>query len=307
MKNFKPLLAPNEKVDLDTLTYPLIASTKLDGIRLIVKDGKLFTRSLKPQMSASIQSRFKWLADFSKEARIIFDGELYSPSISFSDLSGQCRAYNAPIAEDLSFYCFDLLHEPCETTEQKIYKERLKEVSTHVCLLPCPFFKEVHTKVVNSRKEVEDYFEEVLVQGYEGLILRNPNGGYKFGRGTLKEGIIYKVKPFQTFDAKIVGIVQSTEVREGVEKKVNELGRSVTSKKQADRVLIDKASAFEVLYEGKPLKVTIAMTDEEKIEIWKHRTSYIGKCVEYRGMLVGAKDLPRHPTTIRMREDKDEM
>jgi len=112
------------------------------------------------------------------------------------------------------------------------------------------------------------------------------------------------VKPFLTFDAKIVGVIQSTEVDPNVEKKINELGRSVTSKKVGDRILINKASAFEVEYEGKKLKVTLAMTDGEKEEVWVNRDKYIGRMIEYKGMMVGAKDVPRHPVMIRYREDK---
>lgn len=161
-------------------------------------------------------------------------------------------------------------------------------------------------------------------------MLRDPKGKYKFGRGTIKEGLIYKVKPFETFDAKITGVVQSTEVNPNAEKKINELGRSVTSKKKNDRVLIKKASAFWVNYpinceacngQGtnpmecheckgtglipKPLKVTLAMTDKEKEEVWNNKESYIGKWIEYKGMLIGSKDVPRHPVMLRFREDKD--
>jgi DNA ligase-1 len=143
-----------------------------------------------------------------------------------------------------------------------------------------------------------------LSQGYEGLILRDPKSLYKCGRGTIKEGIIFKVKPFITFDAKITGVEQSTEVNEDAEKTINELNRSVTSKRKNDRHLIEKASAFWVDYEGKPLKVVLAMTDPEKVAVWANRASLIGKTIEYKGMLVGSKDVPRHPVMIRYREDK---
>jgi DNA ligase-1 len=167
------------------------------------------------------------------------------------------------------------------------------------------YLKIVKQNLLLAPEAVNTYYEEALNWGCDGLILRDPNGKYKFGRGTVKEGLIYKMKPFQTFDAKIIDVIQATEVREGAEKKINELGRSVTSKKKDDRVLIEKASAFVVLYEGKELKVTIAMTDEEKTEVWKNKEKYIGKCIEYKGMLVGAKELPRHPVFLRFREDKE--
>jgi DNA ligase-1 len=170
------------------------------------------------------------------------------------------------------------------------------------------YFKLVVQWAVNNVDEVNDLYVNALAWGCDGLILRSLEGKYKFGRGTIKEGLIFKMKPFQTFDAKIVGIIQATEVREGAEKKINELGRSVTSKKKDDRVLIPKAAAFVVMYKGKELKVTIAMTDEEKEEVWENQYLYLGRMIEYKGMLVGAKEngLPRHPVFIRFRMDKDE-
>ena len=302
---FKPQLAPNQQIDLNTLSYPLVASTKIDGMRMIVKGGELITRSLKPIMSNAIKERFAFLAKYAKDNKIILDGELYAPSLSFSELSGQCRAFDAEIVDDLCFYCFDVLHEPCEQG-QSPYAIRIREIDLHYKKLNNKYFKVVSTREVKNAREVHDCFDLALEHGFEGLILRNPMSHYKFGRATVKENIIFKVKPFRTFDAKITGIIQATEVRAEAEKKINELGRSVTSKKLGDRIPIEKAAAFTVLYEGKELKVTIAMTDEEKIEIWKNKERYIGKWVEYKGMLIGAKDLPRHPTTIRLREDKDE-
>lgn len=41
---FKPLLAATVK-DLDTITYPVYASVKLDGVRAIAKDGEIRSRS----------------------------------------------------------------------------------------------------------------------------------------------------------------------------------------------------------------------------------------------------------------------
>ena len=165
----------------------------------------------------------------------------------------------------------------------------------------------VAQKLFYKASEIENYFEEVLKEGYEGLILRDPKSLYKCGRGTIREAIIFKVKPFLELDAQVTGVVQATRVDELAEKTINELGRSVTSKKKDDRILIEKASAVTVDYKGQSLKVTLALTDEEKIEVWKNRDSYIGRWIEYKYLAVGMKEggLPRHPTSLRWRIDKD--
>ena len=301
MKTFKPQLAPNEKVDLSTLSYPLLASTKLDGIRCILKEGEILSRSLKQIQCQQLRERLEPLRQFSELNQVIFDGEIYSPKLTFQQITHFTMTRDLgdeELPEHLRFYCFDMLDgfdRPFELRNDVM--EGTIGLYNHIAY-------PVEQREVNSAKEVETYFEEVLSQGYEGLILRDPKSLYKFGRGTVKEGIIFKVKPFVTFDAKITGVEQSTEVNEDAEKKTNELGRSVTSKKKDDRHLIEKASAFWVDYEGKPLKVVLAMTDPEKMGVWLNRASLIGKTIEYKGMLVGSKDVPRHPVMIRYREDK---
>lgn len=314
MKTFKPLLAPNESVDLTTLQYPLLASNKLDGIRCIFKNGEILSRSLKQIQNKQLRERFEPIRKWTEQTGNIIDGEIYSPNLTFQEIThyvmtqdlyqpkvGTSKGLES-LPDHLNFYAFDFLyggqiHHP--------FQERIKALEEVIKQLKTPFIKLVEHEILNSEIEVQTHFQYALKEGVEGLMLRNPNASYKFGRGTIKEGIIYKVKPFVTFDAEIIGVVQSTEVREGAEKKVNELGRSVTSKKKDDRVLIDKASAFNVLYEGKELKVTLAMDDNEKTEVWKNREFYIGKTIEYKGMLVGSKDVPRHPVFLRFRTDKD--
>jgi len=301
IKLFTPMLAPNQQPILDELVYPLIASNKIDGIRMIVKDGKLLTRSLKPIMNVNLQKRFKFLADWSQKNNTILDGELFSPSISFPDLSGMCRGFENELINDLKFYCFDRI---ISETFDEPYQKREKGIQPILDLFNPEFVIKVKSYVVINAQEVKDLFEKVIADGFEGLILRSLDGRYKSGRATLKENLMYKCKPFETFDSQITGVVQSTEVNDDAEKKTNELGRSVTSKKLSERHTIEKASAFWVDYEGKPLKVVLAMTDPEKVAVWANRASLIGKTIEYKGMLVGSKDVPRHPVMIRYREDK---
>jgi DNA ligase-1 len=303
-KTFKPLLAPNEQIDLKELNYPLLASTKLDGIRCIFYKGQILSRSLKQIQNKQLRERFEELRKYTETSDCILDGEIYSSELTFQEITHFVMTQDLEdeqLPNSLKFYCFDRIGK---LGQEEPFCLRLDSMEVIVSLFQDIAFPVEHIKV-NSAVEVESYFEKVLTEGYEGLILRNPESYYKYGRATVRENIIYKCKPFRTFDAKITGIVQSTEVNEDAEKKTNELGRSVTSKKIGERHTIEKASAFWVEYNNKPLKVTLAMSDLEKIEVWKNRESYIGKWIEYKGMLVGAKDVPRHPVMIRYRTDKD--
>ncbi len=314
MKKFKPQLAPNDKVNLDEIKYPLLASYKLDGIRCLFIKGEMLSRSLKPIQNKQLREKLQPLADYSREHNLILDGEIYSPDITFQAITTfvMTKDFTDPktvkknggevyqIPEDLKFYCFDCVKNDNFEEEFSIRQRRIKNIYLDNSAL----VHQCEQAPLSTSLSVNHYFETALEEGYEGLILKDPNGRYKCGRGTIKEGLIYKVKPFLTFDAEIIGVVQATEVDPKAEKKINELGRSVTSKKLQDRLLIAKAAAFEVEYEGKILKVVLAMTDEEKEAVWANREAYKGKIIEYKGMLVGSKDVPRHPVMIRFREDK---
>lgn len=306
MKNnkFRPFLAPNEEIDLSSIKYPLLVSTKLDGLRLIFYKGQILTRSLKPLPNRQLNEKFEELRKFTRLNDIVLDGEIYSHELTFQEIISYCMTEELgkkELPSHLKFYCFDMI---TDNNMEEPFNTRTEKMTVLISMYKDIAFP-VMQREVKNQEEVTIYFEEMLEQGFEGLMLRNPFGRYKQGRATKRENLIYKIKPFVTFDAQIIDVVQSTEVNDGVERTTNELGRSVTSKKKDDRHLIEKASAFMVEYEGKPLKVTLAMPDSEKIEIWGNRASYIGRTIEYKGMLVGAKDVPRHPVMVRFRTDKD--
>jgi len=319
MKTFKPLLCPNDEIDLNTLTYPLLASTKMDGCRLLFKQGEIVTRSLKSLPNKQLNEKFEPLRKFSEQGNLILDGEVFAPGIPFQFIvscfmtedcddkksikkwTELCQEHDyfisrQEVLDKLKFYCFD-----CLTDENLPFQRRIGDVEFHSLLQDIVLVKHVR---VNNVKEVTSYFNKVLEQGFEGLILRNPEGKYKYGRCTIKENNAYKLKPWATIDSKIIGFIQATQVNEDAEKTVNELGRSRTSKRQEDRHTIDKAQAFVVDFNGKELSVPISMPDEKKEYIWKHQDEFLGKFVEYKYMTVGMKDLPRIPKMIRMREDK---
>ncbi len=303
-KSFKPMLAPNEKVDLSTLNYSLLASTKLDGIRCIIKEGEILSRSLKQIQCKQLRERLEPIRKFSEDNNIIFDGEIYSDKLSFQEITHFVMTQDLGDEElpaSMKFYCFDSIEDNKTDTP---FKQRADFAT--LCMMRFPDIAvPVEQVEVDSAEEVNDFFEQVLKENYEGLILRDPKGAYKYGRGTLKESLIFKVKPFLDFDGQIIDVIQATEVNEDAEKKINELGRSVTSKKKGERHTIEKASAFMVKYEGKDLKVVLSMTDEEKEEVWNNKDSYLGRWISYKGMLVGSKDVPRHPVMLRFREPKD--
>ncbi len=55
-KTFKPMLADPIEPEKYPLRFPLLVSTKIDGIRVLVRDGVAYSRSLKPIPNKYVQS-----------------------------------------------------------------------------------------------------------------------------------------------------------------------------------------------------------------------------------------------------------
>ncbi len=303
-KMFRPMLFPNKKTDLKTVNGTYLCSSKLDGIRCLFIDGEMYSRNMKPIRNVKLHEKFKRLKTFSKENGMILDGELYCPKMSFQDITSQVMSLDVEVDEHLRFYCFDFLYpeKPNMTAEERYLA--YKEISTAFCEVMFPVEQHKYT-LPGDLDAVERLYRDNLKNGLEGLILKRADSIYKNGRVTIKSGAGYKYKPIETWDAQITGVKQATEVDPEAEKTVNELGYSKTSRKKDDRVLIDKAGAFMVSWEGKDLLVSLKMTDAEKEEVWANRDKYIGKWIEFEGMTVGAKNVPRFPVFKRFREDKE--
>lgn len=292
---FKPMLAVNAKKE--KIKYPCLYSNKLDGIRCVFKDGKMLTRSLKPITSDTLQKKFQWLKDWSKELNIILDGEMYCHGMEFREISHFVRKSDAEIPEDLKFHCFDIvLNEDYDESFIKRLK-RLGDEGWEDSMII------VKQNKLENEDELDNAFEKVLGEGYEGLILRSEEGPYKCGRSSVTEGYLLKVKPFVSFDAEIISVVERMENLN--ESKKNELGRSFKRNTKDDKKGTGIAAVFKVMYEGVEGGVTITGDEDFRTEIWDNKESYIGKMIEYKAMVVGMKDFPRHANFMRFREDRD--
>jgi DNA ligase-1 len=300
--NFKPMLCPNDEVDLATIKYPMFASTKLDGIRCIFIEGKMLSRSLKEIPNKQLQEKYQHLKDFSKKNNVILDGELYGVNMTFQEITHAVMSDDLDdkgevLPEKLKFFCFDAIIDtpnmPFEDRQKYVSKLKLADVVL------------VEQILIHKKEDVDDMFEKVLEKGFEGLILKSKTGIYKFGRVTAKSGDAYKCKPFMTFDSKIIRVEE--RFLNTSESYTNELGRSQKHSFKDNKVSTGIAGCFVVLFEGLEQKVVITGDESFRKEIWTNKNKYIGKMIEFKGMMVGSKEKVRHPVFIRFREDKEKV
>ena len=123
MSTFKPLLsAKADRADLGRLSYPLLASPKLDGIRAVVLDGQLVSRTLKPIPNDFIRNAL------SRPCLDGLDGELIVGSPTDPDIYLKTNSAVMSKSGDPAFtyYVFDIHNMPAK------FSDRLAELSEQV-------------------------------------------------------------------------------------------------------------------------------------------------------------------------------
>jgi hypothetical protein len=155
----------------------------------------------------------------------------------------------------------------------------------------------VQTKYT-SIDEVFQAYDQSIIGGYEGLVMMHKNSTYKLGRHTLNSGMAYKIKEDNLqFDGVILSLEEGTEVIEGIDKKINELGRSVTSKLKEHRTPSGLCKGFKVrMDDGNELTVSLKdYPHPERKAMLLDPSPYIGQTIRFTGMgAVKEGGCPRH-------------
>lgn len=288
---FKPMLLPRETPDLDNLQYPIIASAKLDGIRCLIKDGVALSRTLKPIPNKSIQA---WAKKHANKLEGM-DGELIvgdpASSTVYRDTNSFVMSHDKE--GEFWYYQFDYWDIPNEPYSYRIESADEAENVIHLGY-----------KIVYNKEELLKYEELVLNVGYEGLILRNPNGKYKYGRCTLKENNSFKLKRFEDAEAVIVGFEE--EMHNGNIAETNELGRTKRSTAKSGMVGKQSLGAFTCRTpEGIEFSIGSGFSQQDRLDYWKSKDSLMGCTVKYKHFPIGVKDKPRHPIFLGFRDSID--
>lgn len=289
IEKFKPLLAV--EAEMDKLRFPLLVSPKLDGIRCVIHPelGPV-TRSLKPIPNEALRAELAKLPPW-------LDGELIAGEPNAKD--AMQRTSSAVMsrdgsAEGVTFYVFDRVDAEmrfmprldCLPVAQGMVDLRGKRPLA--IKLP---HDEVHT--LEELMRVED---DAVKCGFEGLMLRDPLGVYKFGRSTVKEGILLKMKRFSDMEGVVLAFIERAHNTN--EQTRDELGRAKRSKVKAGLVGAGTLGAILVGIEGfnsKVVEVGTGWTDEERLYIWHHQAEFQDRVMTFKYQAHGSKDAPRCP------------
>ena len=293
MKIEKPMLAAT--YDPAKASYPYLATPKIDGIRFIMVDGVALSRTFKPIRNKHIQ------ALLSANLPDGMDGELTCGNSFQSSTSGVMSTNGTP---KFKVWIFDYV----SSSEQAMrgYTDRMAALRAWFETAQLPFECVALTdgQNVGSDDEVKNIASTFVSEGYEGAMLRSPNGTYKFGRATVKENILLKVKAFQDAEATVIAFVE--KMHNANEQERDAFNHAKRSQKKSGMHNTDTLGALLVKRaDGETFKIGSGLNDELRAKIWKNKSAYMGAIVKYKFFEVGVKDKPRHPIFLGFRHAED--
>jgi DNA ligase-1 len=290
----KPMLA-GKCSDINNLKYPVLATPKLDGIRcLIIQQGGqkvAVSRNFKPIPNEHVRERLERICP------VGFDGELVVPEGTFQQTSSAIMSRDGE--PDFEYQVFDWL-STSPTCGYDIRVTRLEDLFGK-SLSPSDPVRLVLPDRMSTPEELEEYEQHVLSLGFEGVMVRDPYGPYKFGRSTEKEGWLLKIKRFSDSEAVIVGIEE--KMHNANEAKLDELGRTKRSSHKANLTPMDTLGSLTVvdIHSGVRFNIGSGFDDETRKTLWNCREFLRGMIVKYKYQPTGVKEAPRFPIYLGLR------
>ena len=271
----KPMLAC--EANLTTLKLPVLASPKLDGVRAVVRDGVVLSRSLKPIPNRHVQLMFGRHELEGLDGELIL-GDPTHPEAYRRTVSAVMSIEGEP---DVDFHVFDRWDRDYPYNEVAL---------SYGLTIP------VCSTLIRTMEELEEYEAALLDKGYEGVMLRDPQSLYKFGRSTAKEGFLLKLKRFADSEAEILGFEELMHNQN--EATINETGHTERSAKQDGLLPAGTLGALMVrdIHSGVEFKIGTGFTAAERQKFWNLRAPLRGALVKYQYFPTGSKEKPRFPS-----------
>lgn len=181
--------------DLTALRYPLFALPKLDGIRAYVRGDTLYSRNHKRIPNAFIQA-------WAKATRLPegLEGEIIcpDPTAPHGEVASLVRAFDTE--KDFLFAPFDIGLQ--RDWEFKPYQHRLRYIQG----LKFQRKFDIQAVFCGTASLAQKLFEGWSLEGYEGMMLRCPDGHYLRKKSTTRGQHLMKVKFFHDEEATVVAV-----------------------------------------------------------------------------------------------------
>lgn len=286
--------------DLSKLKYPLAGSPKYDGIRGLVKNGVLLSKTLKPIPNYYLQSRFGHERFNGLDGELILGDPADNP---YKRTHSAVMSYQGQ--PDVKFHVWDEWDKD-EVPFIKRHKNVIERVQiegelnvyTGNSLVVLPH------NIIENEETLLIYEDALLGMGYEGVMLRDINGHYKHGKSTVNQGLMMKLKRFKDSEAEILGLVE--KMHNGNEVFISEDGTPKRSTHKENMIPLGVLGAFECrdIHTGVSFMCS-GFTDEEAAAFWSAGDSLKGGIIKYKYFPYGTDKKPRHPNFLGFRNKID--
>lgn len=290
------LAATIEESGLDNLDYPVYVQPKIDGIRCVILNGVVLSRTLKPIPNKFVR---EVLGTLMEKYPFLIDGELEIRDESFQEVQSEIMSENGN--PNFHYTVFDCLLE----NNSAPYFARLGNID--YCIPSnVNWIGYIGHIRADNKKDILTAEKYYVNSGLEGIIIRDQHASYKFGRSTIKEGALLKLKRF--IDAEAI-VLDMEELQHNVnEIELDERGYTKRSSSSTGKISSGKMGALKVRglngdFAGVEFNIGSGFTDYERNHLWLLQHRYIGKTLTYKYQKIGSKDKPRIPVFKCWRED----
>ena len=262
-----PMLAHDYNKRGKSAKFPCFVQPKLDGVRAVGSNG-LFSRARKP---------FSHLTHIVNElpSGIILDGELYTNKLTFQEIVGLVKRESLDKEalqkqQQIKYYVYDIIND-------KPYAERHRDLLVLFNKHSFENIMLVQTESCSSDAHMKEMHNKYVADGYEGIMLRNPNGHYKNSRSV----DLLKYKEFMDDEYTVVGFREGDGLEKGCV------------------IWICQTE------EGKTFCCRPRGTHEDRTIFFQNGEHYIGKklTVRFQELTSSEEKVPRFPVGICFRDD----
>jgi len=294
-----PMLAKQYEDQKNHVVFPCYVQPKLDGIRYTARNltSEIEFRTRNDKIKPFFDHVRNDISKLKLPSDIILDGEFYSfnPNVPFKNLNGYCNMtkfdkYSA-IPDDLilsvHYYIFDcyFINNPLMPYEDRYnYLENLLS-DDNLQTNNLKYLHLVKCEEIKSHKEINEWHDKYVAEGYEGIMIRNKAGKYILKN---RSSDLLKLKNFYDEEYEIVSA-----------------NAPVTGKDKGAIIFTLKTT------EGNTFTCRPRGTIDDRIadfkDYLKHPKNYIGKLYTVRFQEKytegSSENIPRFPVGIAIRVD----
>jgi DNA ligase-1 len=258
-----PMLAHKFKDHPNKVQWPCCVQPKLNGMRMLFDGDTGWSRGNKEIIPEVIQHLKFDTGGFT------LDGELILPgNVLLQETMKAAKKYRPELSPLLEYHVYDVVDSTLPYAKRyQLIVDLLQTAPANVKL--------VMTETVDNEAEVLKSHKAFVKQGYEGTMIRNPDMTYEIGKRSYS---LLKLKDFVDAEYRILAVV--------------------------DGAGSDRDLAIFVLDNGHGQQFNCRPegTQENRAELFKNRTTLIGKYLTVRYQELSADLVPIFPVGVSIRE-----